>query len=44
MHRSALLVLATLALAACGSKADDPVEQIVVRTPGEAAAPAAPAA
>lgn len=44
MHRSALLVLATFALAACGSKADDPVEQIVVRKPGEAAAPAAPAA
>ena len=44
MHRSALLALATLTLAACGSKADDPVEQIVVRKPGEATAPAAPAA
>lgn len=43
MHRSILLVLATLTLAACGSKAEDPVEQIVVRKPGEAAA-AAPAA
>lgn len=44
MRRSALLVLATLALAACGSKAEDPVEQIVVRKPGTAAAPAAPGA
>ena len=44
MRRSVLLALATLTLAACGSKADDPVEQIVVRKLGEAAAPAAPAA
>lgn len=45
MHRSALLVLAVLTLAACGSKAEDPVEQIVVRKPGEAAGAApAPAA
>jgi cytochrome c len=41
MHRSVLLACATLALAACGSKAEDPVEQIVVRKPGETAAAAA---
>jgi hypothetical protein len=39
MHRTALLVLATLTLAACGSKAEAPVEQIVVRQPGPAATP-----
>lgn len=39
MHRTALLALATLTLAACGSKAEAPVEQIVVRQPGPAAAP-----
>lgn len=44
MRRYALLVLATLSLAACGSKAESPVEQIVVRKPGEAAAAAIPAA
>lgn len=40
MRRSVLLALATLALSACGSKAEDPVEQIVVRKPGESAAAA----
>lgn len=45
MHRFSTLAIAALALplAACGSKAEDPVEQIVVRQPG-AAASAAPAA
>ena len=46
MHRSAALAAVTLAfaLAGCGSKAEAPVEQIVVRQPGAAAAPAASAA
>jgi hypothetical protein len=39
MHRTALLVLATVTLAACGSKAEAPVEKIVVRQPGPAATP-----
>jgi hypothetical protein len=39
MHRTALLVLAAVTLAACGSKAEAPVEQIVVRQPGPAATP-----
>ena len=43
MHRSVLLALATLTLAACGSKAEAPVEQIVVRKPGETAATASAA-
>ncbi|MDP3908561.1 cytochrome c family protein [Novosphingobium sp.] len=46
MHRSATLAVIALALTltACGSKVEDPVEQIVVRPPGVAAVPAAPAA
>lgn len=50
MNRSATLAVSALALAlalaACGSKAEDPVEQIVVRQPGSAvpAPAAAPAA
>ena len=46
MHRSAALLVACLALplAACGSKAEAPVEQIVVRQPGAAIAPAAASA
>lgn len=45
MHRSATLVMAAAALllSACGSKAEDPVEQIVVRQPGSTAAPGATA-
>jgi cytochrome c len=46
MTRSAALAATALALAltGCGSKAEAPVEQIVVRQPGKEAAPAAPAA
>ena len=46
MHRSATLAMAAAALllSACGSKAEDPVEQIVVRQPGHAAASAPTAA
>ncbi|MBA4445603.1 c-type cytochrome, partial [Cylindrospermopsis raciborskii CS-506_C] len=42
-HRFALVAIGALALAACGSKVEPPVEQIVVRQPGQAAG-AAPAA
>lgn len=46
LHRSATFVATALALAlaGCGSKAEAPVEQIVVRQPGAAAAPVAPTA
>ncbi len=45
MQRSAVLAatLFALSLAGCGSKAEAPLEQIVVRQPGAAAAPAAAA-
>jgi cytochrome c len=44
-HRFALVAIGALALAACGSKAEPPVEQIVVREPGQpAGATTAPAA
>ena len=42
-HRFALVAIGALALAACGSKVEPPVEQIVVREPGQPAG-AAPAA
>lgn len=42
-HRFAFLAISALALAACGSEAEAPVEQIVVRQPGQAAS-AAPSA
>lgn len=41
MHRTVAAAGLALALAGCGSKAEAPVEQIVVRQPGAAAAPAA---
>lgn len=46
MHRSAPLTAALLALAlsACGSQAEAPIEQIVVRQPGATAVPTTPAA
>lgn len=46
MQRSAAIAAITVALilAGCGSKAEAPVEQIVVRQPGKAAAPVAVAA
>ena len=46
MQRSATLAVTVLALVltACGSKAEAPVEQFVVRQPGRPAAPVAPAA
>lgn len=46
MNRSAALAITAvgLLLTACGSKVEAPVEQIVVRQPGGAAVPAAPAA
>ncbi len=43
-HRFAFVAISALALAACGSKVEPPVEQIVVREPGQAASAAPTAA